>query len=318
MWASFKKLFFLSGWISCFAIIALLALLGPTTIGYFLGFFGAQYLSVVLVNLGFVLLALEGFTHAGARWKRIAPALWFGGYFAISLTSHLLAWHFYVQIDRQNAAQAVAWNPASDTLALAHSWSDENRAMVFSADDLVTSYGLDRAYSGNFDEFKANLTWNSIVALHQGICPGGSMNDGPDGIKLSRYTNKSVEFANNLCITHKLGSPEGSTIKIASTGIHKTDLVLDQDVEKIEVVTGTGKQYHLQAGWARALSWLPAPIIGCEWSIAGSSPRWCGIQFGREGARSQGRSPERVITGALGLKKTSLESRFPDLRWNSL
>lgn len=305
------KFFFQSAWVACFSVAAVAVLLqGVPVVNFFLSFFGPQYWSIIFVNLGFIFMALKGFQSDEARLLKIIPAIWFAGYLALAAASHLLAGHFYREIDKQNAAQKIEWDRRTDQIALSHDWTDENLAVTFTPRDLIWNYDINSAYSGQPD----NGLYGKIELRRQ-TCPRGQMNDGPEGVQALRHNGDRTEFAENLCVITSRGYLPSNGINIVNKGIKNTDLVLDRRVEQIEVTTGKGRKFNLQAGWTGPLSWFPAPIIGCDWPGFNASPAWCGIRFMRKSFRENARTPEKVITEALDLKKSTVEDRFPGTRW---
>ena len=318
--------FFGSAWSASFGIAALVVFLQfVPVISFFLcGFFGAAYWSVLFVNAGFIFMAVDGFTRPSQRSLLIWPAIWFGGYLVIAGISHLLAHQFYAQIDRDNGVQKAHWNPAMDAIVLSHSWSDENRGVAFTADQLVSAYPVDIAFEGPVTPPPGLPVSQNGSSSYRGVkiaigdCPAGAMNQGPDGTRVVRTLPRfKTQFASNLCISNREAPPPASMIRFVNGGIQSIDLILDRDVELITVTGSHGETYELKAAWTRPLTWFPMPIIGCDWPGFTQKPIWCGVRFSRESALDTGRTPERVITSTLGLRKVPLEKRFPALRWES-
>jgi hypothetical protein len=300
---------------ACFSLVLVVVVLQMIpTFNFFFAFLEPARWSVLLVNLGFVLMAVDGFARGGGRWLRIAPVAWFGGYFVIAALSHALAWQFYSQLDRQNAAQKIAWNPANETIVLSHSWTDENRGVSFTAQHLVRGYRVAAAFDAPTTGAKDTAGYRE-VKIGLGDCPTGAMNGGPDGIAVSRSEGARVSFARGLCMSNSGAFAPASAVTFVNRGIVAGDLLLDRQVEPIDVSAPGGRSAHMEAGWTRPLTWFPAPIVGCDWPGFTPEPLWCGIRFDRESARDTGRTPEKVITSALGLSKASLDERFPGLVW---
>lgn len=310
------KNLFRSGWFYCFAFTLLLFVAQQEAVfGFFLSFFNPELWSILFINLGFVLMGWQGFSRNGARWMKIVPGSWFGGYFVAALVSHALASHFYSQIDAWNATQKVRWNRKSDVVAVAHSWSDENRGVVFDAKDLVQRYGLDQAIDASRDaDAQTAIPYGRSWLVQEACGP----RDFQSPIQRSFVTRgggrEPFQLAGNLCLLSEKEFAPRALVMFVNRGINGTDVVLDRDVEDIDVSTTDGAAYHLKAAWTRPLTWFPKPIFGCI-RPGYSPPSWCGFKFSRESNRQTARTPERVITDALGLQAVPLEQRFPRLQW---
>ncbi|UZW57548.1 hypothetical protein NUH86_18370 [Sphingobium sp. JS3065] len=311
-----SKSIFKSGWFSCFLVTFILYALqkmdGP---GLLLSFLSAELWSILFINLGFILMGWRAYSQAGPRWMKVVPAVWFGGYFVVALISHLFAYQFYRQIDAWNAEQKIQWDRNSDIVALAHSWSDENRAVVFSAKGLIENYGIDQALDGAaYQNSDSSSTYRRLSLVQEGCGMRGSQAQTNWSFITRGGLHQPFQRAANLCLLSRTEYPSSRVISFVNGGITKTDLILDREVEEITVSVSDTVTYHLKAAWTQPLTWFPQPILGCI--RPGFSPAsWCGFKFGRENAREAGRTPEKVITSALGLSPVTLESRFPNLRW---
>jgi hypothetical protein len=280
--------------------------------GFFLIFLGAPFWSVILINLGFALMGLNAWRDARKSWLMLFPALWFGGYLAATMISHWQADRYVTEIAATNAGRRIAFDQARQDVVIARDRHDETNGSELRALTLVNAFGLDRAYQVSSD----GLGGYRSVSLLTATCPSrfARTDDGTTtdyGRPIDRQGQR-VRSTQGLCIVHGSQAPQRPIVRIRPQpqvlayggGSISQDILID---------TPDGATVTLRSGWARALTWLPLPMIGCDL-------KGCGAEFLRESlydARSD-RTPqtaEKVVAQALGLRKITIYQRHPNAGW---
>lgn len=312
----------LTAWQLCFLATALLfgLQLSPTP-GVFLMVFGAAYWSIILINLGFALMVWEAWKIPARRWLIIFPLIWFGGYLIAAWVSHRQAGRYIAEMEATNASKRVAFDPLSQDLVI-DAFSGGAPSGDVRAKALVENYDITRVYedtgnaAGAYDSFTivrsacANVETGERGSAH--FVPVDRQGDlfGPG------YARST---ARNLCILRQSMPPRRPAVIIRpqkAVGRSEDGRVS----QSIKILGRGGKVTTLRSGWARPLTWLPKPMIGCYFDIA--APAWrCFARFAREsafGPRSDSTriAADSVVAKALGLRKAAIRERYPDAGWN--
>jgi hypothetical protein len=293
-----------------FAALVIVLQIIPYT-GIFLMLVGAAYWSVILVNLGFGLLAIEAATKRAPYWAGIFPLLWFGGYTAASITSHAQAKDFIAKIDQANQGLESDFDSTKYEVLV-------RRNSDIHAAELVEHYGLPRVFS---EEGRNYVERTRSVWIVENDCPGsmgaGVSRFGPgheDDVVWNRVTmggygtGERIRSVPGVCVYYGVRTPEKPVFSITTGTLIVGKGVLQTEAQDIVVQEPSGAELHLSAGFASPLSWLPKPIAGC--ALNSGAAKWqCTFEFIRESRFENPylfRSPEQVVARGLGLKLQKL------------
>lgn len=309
------------GWMICFLVTGgvLLVQLWPTT-GIFLMILGGPYWSVILINLGFVLMAADAWQGRLPRAMLLFPALWFGGYEVAATVSHWQATRGNAAIAAANTGKTIAFDPGSQDLLLEPDRMDTNNGSSLSVDAMVENFTLDRAYFvADQRQGKTRSRW-----IEQRDCPDRSGAGVVDDVVWNRPNSTNPDrpglmiFAQKLCLFSGEASPKKPVVRIRpQPQVGRYDD--PQGSQDILIAAPDGKQIRLQSGFFRPLTWLPQPVIGC--GLDSGAPAWrCFGGFVREPLYSPNadltpNGPDDVVARALGLRKARLRDRYPNADW---
>ncbi|PXA86062.1 hypothetical protein DMC47_35870 [Nostoc sp. 3335mG] len=303
--------------LACFLVAGAVVLLQlfPLT-GIVLAMLGGPFWSALLINLGFILLAAEALTEDAPRFLLIAPALWFGGYGIATIDSHLQAYSFYRGIVANNAPKLVGWDQRSMDLIITRGPDDSFIGSNLTPDALVNDYSIDRVYENRGTAPQGGM-W--LTELVQENCPrkGVGVEDGvvfETPYNRKRHPDQRTGPAAGLCLKTRQSSSWLPSIDIEPGRIEERRQGLIETSRQPITISRSGSTIAtVETGWARPLSWLPLPMIGC--GLNDGQAKWeCFAAFSREGiSRKTGdtSSPVAVVAHALGLKRASIAERFP-------
>ena len=197
--------------------------------------------------------------------------------------------------------------------------NDEWNGSSLRAPTLVRSFGIIRAYERASNERDGYRNF-AIIA---GRCPSPTVVKNDDGTTtiysyVTDAQGRRFSVSHALCFVQASQAPEGPMVRVRpqrQVGRYE-DSRVSQD---IEVETSDSATTTLRSGWARPLSWLPQPVIGC--ALDSGTPAWrCFAAFQRQslydpsgGSASQ--SAEKVVAKALGLTRVTVRERYPDAGW---
>lgn len=317
----------LRGWLGCFllCIIVFLLQLVPYT-GVFLMILGGPFWSVLLINMGFVLLARDSLTGAQPRWLIAFPILWFGGYLAVASLSHWQAHRFNAALATANSGKRVAWDRTTQDVVIEPGLNDSGTGSGLTPETLVQSYGLNAAFEHTPGNPEQPYRSYQLVAE---TCPSGNVvshDDGTATVYLNPVdggygTGRPMRWTRDLCFVGGPDRPARPTVLIRPGQIGKASTGLIQtERQDIAIVSASGPAISIHAGTAQPLSWLPLPILGC--ALVDSTSSWdCIEEFGRESLYHPGktRTPNAavdVVTNALGLALVPLTARDPSVTWS--
>ncbi|MBN9471076.1 MAG: hypothetical protein J0J10_20105 [Bosea sp.] len=306
-------------WHYCFIGTAIIFLLQAIPyVGIFLMIVGAPFWSVILINLGFGLMAIEEWKD-GSRWMVLIPMVWFGGYFAAAGISHWKVHSLNAAIHESNANKTIAFDRTKEDILIVPSPMDSFIGSPLTAQALVSGRGLDQAYqvtqpNGQIQE----------VSLRRSNCPSGV--NVQNGIITSQPIDRDsgaggrMMFAKGLCQYTSFTAPSRPSIRIRPKPPAKQQKVLVEiHAQDIEVEAPGGKALILKSGSAAPLSWFPTPILGC--GLNSGAPSWdCFAFFKKESLYDPvvdltPNGPDDVVAQALGLPKISIRERYPDAAW---
>lgn len=295
---------FSTPWIGCFAVAGICIGLQLSPFG-FIFIFLTFYPSVLFLNLGFVLLAIDGFRNRLPRWILIIPAIWFGGYYAAAFLSNDMATNLDRQLDENNA-NPIEWARSTPLLVTGGSGF---------ASDLIQNYGLDEAFmrdsAGNEGTSRIRLVWSDCKPL----APGANCQQITDG---GYGTGRPYRWARGLSTDYDKQEPSETPIQITvGPEVFEKGLV-EGSTQVVSIIAPGHNPISLMAAGPRwTLAWIPMLEIGCHLK-GGFGDRWdngCSIEFVKRQKDSARRDPVAIVTKALGLRPLAIKDRFPTLKW---
>lgn len=306
------------GWHGCFLLTAIVFVLQmlPFT-GFILMILAGQFWSIVLVNLGFALMARDALNGAQPRYLLLAPILWFGGYAIATTVSHWRAARLDAEIAAANAGKRIVFDPARHDVLIEPVATYESGGLPLQAEYIVRSFAVDRIYwleDPKRDIVRAIWVRQSACPAERGVASTGDRRwfTPSDG---GSATDTPLVRARQLCLFDAEVRPARPTIRIRpqpqiggyDSGYSSREILVD---------TPDGRSTTLRSAAVRPLHWLPAPVIGCQWHI-GAPREPCAVAFLRERAYAgrNPQSPSDVVAHALGLQKATLRQRYPDADW---
>lgn len=310
-------------WMGCFLLTAIVFLLQlfPYT-GIFLMMLAAPLWSVLLINLGFLLMIRDGFRDAQRRWLLIFPLLWFAGYAVAAALSHWQVHRFNAELEAANAGKIFPFDPATWDVVVVSARSEDRSVEPLTPQILINSFGLVRAYSDSGTGAEGMRGY----VLSGSTCPemsGGGIKNGRAWSRLHRGgygTRMGLESAQNLCLWSRPEVPEKPIISIRTHApVTTKGLLVNLTSQDVIIAPARHKEILLRAGRGSALSWLPQPVMGC-WLDSGA-PAWrCDAGFRREKTYDPNvdRVPngvQDVVARALGIARASIEDRYPGAIW---
>ena len=312
----------LRSWQACFLLTGIVFLLQlfPYT-GVFLMMLAAPFWSVLLINLGFVLMARDSWRRTQSKWLLVFPVIWFGGYFCVAAASHWQAYRFNVAIASANEDKLISFDPAKRDILIEPDRKDSSNGSALTPDTMIESFGLSRAYQ------VTDASQNKIqgYSLNGMPCPG-QMGAGVSGNTVWQKlhdggygTGSRMTFAQNLCLFISTTRPDKPIIRIRPQPQTESAGLANYVSQNVAITTPDNRTVVLRSGWAIPLSWFPQPVMGC-WLNSGA-PAWqCDAAFIREKLYDPKRDltpngADDVVGRALGLTKASIRARYSGVGW---
>ncbi|MEQ1650586.1 MAG: hypothetical protein ABL898_18570 [Hyphomicrobiaceae bacterium] len=268
-------------------------------------------LSIVTINAGFAFLALEAYTTGKYRVWLLAPALYFGGYFAVAAYSH----YEFAELDREaraaNSGQTITFSSSNSDIVIAD--LSRNNSLTGVAIALTQHYGLPAAYEKN-----SNFGVAAHLAHRIGKAPLCATIQNNQEAAAARITAFGIfdkgAIVEDLCAFHGPENPKHPPVVISAQQTKVTRKTLTADLNQIEIRAPYGPAIHLKSGYAAPFPWLPQPILGC--GLFFGSPSWpCIFIFNREPTHGFGAADQNggvtttAIANALRLSPLSLSER---------
>lgn len=312
-----------SAWLFIATGVVFLAQIFPFT-GIFLMIMLAPFWSVVLVNVGFILMFIEAIARVTPRWLIVPPIIWFAGYAVVAVISHHKASELTRQIDEQNRAAGMVWDHASYNILVVPGAATTNALIDPIADGLVERYGLNKVFVHN--ETFRGISEDGRVEIVSSPCPPW-MNRYHDQSNILYYNvvDRVVSdhrpfphyvAATEICKVVSHHRPSGRVIKVVSErNLQKNDLFIRATISPI-TISNMKVRSRVLAVSVSPVSWYPMPVIGC--TLIDSTSTWkCGAQFWhtRDQKSDNERNKLAVVARALGLTERTLTTRFPDAGW---
>lgn len=326
IWKENKLSRLLQSWKGCFLLSAVVMLLQLIPlIGFNLFIFNgisiflmialAPFWPILLVNLGFGLMAWDSLRARQPRWLAIFPLLWFGGYLVATLISHWQVDRFNQDIIAANAGKKIAFDQSNLDVLLERSREDIDYSYGIGVSDLVTLYGIEQAYELKLD--KGTVQRSRLVL--EPCPPRKARTPGNDIYWRHPSDDGSRLRAHGLCYRSEPATPDKPVIRVRILSTVKSGGLIHKVLQDIEIKPPVGEPISLRAGWASALRWFPQPVYGCGLNSGAAS--WdCVAGFQHEPTFDRDRElrPNRarnVIIQALGLTKATLRERYPQADW---
>lgn len=280
-------------------------------------FMAAGLWSVVLVNLGFVGIALESISGNISRLWLAVPAIWFAGYpIYVAIDNNMQA-ALVAELANQNAAVQIALDPITEDLF----WSDSG------ADTLVQDFGLQAIYKkGGFPYSMGGSRGATLDTVHflasASVCnqfrTKGNANVYPINFwerSTERWPSKLV---NEVCIIQIYENSKNPKITISREPDIDQRLEIDRSRDRLRIDLPTGKTLFLNVGTIKKLPWFPMPILGCGLISGGPLEGWrCTAQFwGTEHIpllpyQFVNSYEAEILSKALGLSEKTGKARTP-------
>lgn len=299
---------FSTPWIGCFVVAGICIGLQLSPFGFIFVFL-TFYPSVFFLNLGFVLLTIEGFRNKLPRWSLIVPSIWFGGYYAAALLSNGMAMKLDHQLVKDNATP-IEWARSTPLLVI----GENNFASTF-----VTDYGLDEAFmrdsAGNEDTSRIRLVWRDCS---HPLAQGATFHLITDG---GYGTGRPFRSAKELCTDYDKQGPSDTPIQIAVAPEVFGKGLVEGSTQAVSItVPGHNPISLMTAGPRWTLPWIPMLEIGChlKGGFGDSWDKGCSIEFLKRQKGGAHRDAVTVVTKALGLREMATKDRFPTLKWHCL
>lgn len=271
--------------------------------GIFLLFAQAPFWSVLLINFGFMGIALEVSAGKVARVWLALPVLWFGGYAGYAAFEHITLRKLRADVAVANEQISIPFDPSRMSLVFAER---QNDGKLLSDFRLAILYVENDSYSG--------AKHRSYRLINIGICSGireaHPLNHAISTLVIRKEKPTwAGDFDKNHCLLTLPEDPRFPVARIqherskdianiAFMPIHMTDTIVQMP---------DGTHHTLKNGTARPVSWLPMPVIGC--TLISRDASWkCFAEFWRNHRRLQN-SDASILAKALGLHPTSPEQR---------
>jgi hypothetical protein len=252
--------------------------------GVFLMILMAPFWSIVTINGGFLILALESISERVSRLWILAPIAWLGGYAVAAALNHWSAHALSQDILNENAGKTLPSVTGDDALLVLYRNADGNglpRRMIH-------DYQLRVVYESGSGT--RTLAYRANPAETCSYAARARRNE-------SRCINIRDETA-----------PPG-LVEIAIRTSKPTSIWLPRRIGHIRITDGSARAVELQALDAEVLRWFPMPVVGC--SLISSVPEWsCAADFMREPFDEEASSSNtKVIAAALGLQAYPISTK---------
>jgi hypothetical protein len=311
-------------WFALTAIIYILQLI-PFT-GIFLMLAMAPLWSILTVNLGFLSLAVEAGIGKASRWWLLAPVAWFGGYAAFAYLNHSAIDALDRDMQRDNATQSIAFDPARHALVIDHNAADLSTA----AGAFVHDYGLSVAYVAPQPESKRKSQQLELAqqpARHRAhrLAAGEACKRLADprlraahiypGYHFDRKGDRKSLPKRTLCSYALPEDVDRPAIQVAAKSENLKSFWLSAKITRVTLTAPDGRIARLRAGYTAPYAWLPMPVIGCGLNSGAASwdcfaDFWRGKTRGLGAPATYGGATITVTAKALGLQSRPALERY--------
>lgn len=315
-------------WVCCFAgTVAVVIATAIPVLGLLFVMLGAPLLPILLLNVAFVVMALNGLSTR--VWLLLVPPLlWFGCYTLAAAISHVQVASLRDAAATANAGIPVRWNRSTQSVRIDKiGTSSENLASDVTPQMLVTKYGLDEVYGTYRPEVAdgggANPT-TQRVALDRHSCPEGGITVSASyqyhPINRGGYPSKApMQWAKGVCLIFQNdASSPASPLVIALAPAQSFSGLVDGISQDITISGPDQPVRTFRAVQIAPLPWLPMPIIGCGYKggFGDSFDNDCHAEFHFTSWRGQDEAtPAAVVARTLGLTALTIEQRLQGVAW---
>ena len=296
-------------WFVLTGIVFLLQLFPYT--GIFLMLVLAPLWSVVLINIGFVSLAVEAALGRIAITWLLAPIIWFGGYTLAAWQSQRAFDQLGEEIAAFNAGKALPFHPQTQDLVLTTSEHDIHPGSLVQKYDIQIIYKSERSFK-TAQHMSYQLGAETLCttirtdARYQAasVYAYGVHENAESGTKHKR------KLTPGLCMIHAPQDPRKPVIHIEAKNERRTGFLLPATMTRITLRDGQGRRVELMSGRAATLPAWPKLTMGC--GLNSGAPSWdCFAGFMRQRPQSAGGALAAIDVAALalGLRAASPTSR---------
>lgn len=247
----------------------------PEILGVLLMMFAAPFWSVVLVNAGFVGIAVEATLGLVPRLWLVAPLMWFGGYaVAVQMSQQALRQEIATYNNTIRPAP-LAFNPALHSLVVE---DDPNLPQ-----DLLHDHALSTVHVLRRDSKTKAETWQvyrigareTCNALHN---ERSSLAD-LDIFSIRFAPGDTLGRAEN-CLFVTPGMPEKPAFRVTFGSKDQSGFLLRKHAQHLDILAPDGRSWHKWQATLESLSGFPRPVIGC---YIRNGSRWvCSADFLRD------------------------------------
>jgi hypothetical protein len=238
--------------------------------GVFLMFLLAPFWPVVLVNLGFIGIALEAASGQVTRLWLILPTAWFGAYTWFAVADYGALERLQHDIAAANDSVRVTFNPSQQALVITDA-SDPRF--------LVTNYALSVVYVRNTN--RAGSSHAAVRMVETEVC--AKVRAGRSLSAAGIYTHGFHEgrlLERRFCVLRLPEDPTLPEVTVEVDTRRATEGGLPVTLTTTTVTTSDGARHVLRGGHVAPLRWFPMPVIGCSLNSAAAS--WdCIAEFNR-------------------------------------
>lgn len=293
-------LFFVTGAIFVLQTIPLL--------GIFLMLLMAPFWSVLLVNLGFIGIAIEAATGRVSRLWLILPVVFYGGYWVIAVQDRLVLRELAASYDAANARIVIGFNPRREAIAFQ---GEDNGAW------LTQNYALPVSYSMNANVPEGYLAHRMIASS---VCAKVRENPASQAAFVHTFgfhddaPIAAGKMETRFCLLSMPEKPDLPLVRISRQEAKETVSTLPVTLVKTTISMPAGPSFQILGGFAAPLSWIPRPVMGC--GLNSGAPSWnCGAGFSRDSftpiasGHTRYRREAEALARALGLEPVAIEER---------
>jgi hypothetical protein len=270
--------------------------------GIFLMLAMAAFWSVVLINLGFIGVALEALTGRVSRLWLVVPLLYFGGYYLVLASEQVTLARTSAELIRENAGKVMAFDPSRQDVMIEKGTGDFHPA----AFDLVRRYGLRRAFEGSNvyllgDREACALVRSDNVYRSAGVYSFGFFSEAEPGTR---------QMVQGYCSIYAPAQADRPVVRVRSDQAVEKRLFLTVQSNRFRIRDeASGKEVEVRAASAAPLNSFPMPVVGC--ALNSGAPSWdcfAGFMRGRSvPLTSAGRSDvgfTGIVAAALALERS--------------
>lgn len=259
---------------------------------------GAPYWSVILINAGFFLLALESLIGGWSRWVLLFPFLYFGGYVALTGASHYEYHKLQKEIAAHNDKVTIPFDTSENDLVV----SSQIDTRIF-----LTTYGLNSVYVAN-PNFEPKSHLINIIGDQESCNVARGRGFYASSIRsYDKKNDKSLiarlgKVVPNVCLLKYPADPKKPIYSVRMVKEKVDFWLLPLRTNTVTIKAPDSKEYVIRGGFASPYTWLPKPIMGC--GLNSGSASWdCFHGFSREKLQPLNKGSRRFLGDSNALAK---------------